>query len=114
VVRLVTLLLLLVTIALPGLAARAQAGEHASICHDRSVRDVMAQELHKRDYYARVIPDLIAEVPDAGGNSVVCDVMDWTVVYDARVVAGAPIGHFERHLFRVRAVMNGFVVGWLR
>ena len=112
-VRLVTLLLL-VAIALPVPAPRANAGEQESICHVRSVREVMARELHKGDYYARVIPDLIAEIPDTGANTVLCDVMDWSVEYDARVAAGVPIGRFERHMFRVRAVSNGFVVGLLR
>jgi hypothetical protein len=110
----VRLVVLLFAIALLGPVPPANAGEHEPICQVRSVRDVMARELHKRDYYARIDPRLIGEIPDAVRNTVLCDVMAWTLVYDARAVAGAPLGHFERHLFRVRAVSNGFVVRWLR
>ncbi len=110
----VRLLVLLLAITLPGPIARAYAGEHVSMCHARSVRDLMARELHNRDYYAHIIPQLIEEVPYAGANTALCDVMDVTLVYDARVMIGAPLGLCQRHLFRVRAVPNGFVVDYLR
>jgi hypothetical protein len=110
-VRLVSALL---AIVLLGSVSRAQAGEHQSMCRVRSVRDVMARELHKRDYYARIIPQLIEEVPDGGANTVLCDVTDWTLIYDARVVVGVPLGLCQRHVFRVRAVPYGFVVEYLR
>ncbi len=104
-------LLLVVPMLWP--VARAQAGEDQSICRIRTVQDVMARELHKLEYYARVLPQVSHEVPESIPTTVLCEVTAFTLVYDARVAADAPLGHFEQHLFRVRAVSNGFVVRYL-
>jgi hypothetical protein len=95
-------------------APRASAGEHGAICRVPSVVDVMTREMHKRDYYARIEPRLIDEVPDRGRNTVWCGVTVWTLSYDARIADGLPLGRCEQHAFRVQAVSNGFVVRYLR
>ncbi len=93
---------------------RANAGWPEPICRAPSVLDVMARELHKRDHYAQIEPRLIAEVPDATQNTVLCGVAVSTIIYDARIAFGTPFGRCEQHAFRVRALQNGFVVRYLR
>lgn len=91
----------------------AVAGELGPICRVPSVLDVMAREVHKRDYYARIVPRLINEVPDTAPNTVWCGVTVWTLSYDARIADGHPLGRCEQHAFRVQALLNGFVVSYL-
>ena len=93
---------------------RASAGEHQSICRSPAVLDVMKRELHKRDYYARIEPLLVDEVPDEPRNCVWCGVSVWTVTYDARRAVGVPLGRCEQHAFHVQALSKGFVVRYLR
>jgi hypothetical protein len=95
-------------------APHAWAGEHQPICRVPSVLDQMALELRKRDYYGRIEPHLVEEVPEVAGTTVWCGVVVWTLSYDARVADGLPLGRCELHAFRVRALSNGFVVRYLR
>jgi hypothetical protein len=74
----------------------------------------MAREVHKRDYYARIEPRLVGEVPDATQNTVLCGVPVRTLSYDVRRAFGVPILRCEQHDFRVQALSNGFVVQYLR
>ena len=91
----------------------ALAGELGPICRAPSVLDVMAREVRKRDFYARIEPRLIDEVPDTAPNTVWCGVTVWTLSYDARTADGLPLGRCEQHAFRVQALLNGFVVRYL-
>ncbi|HEX3404886.1 MAG TPA: hypothetical protein VHT74_31625 [Acetobacteraceae bacterium] len=110
----VRLAVLLVAMCLLVPVSRARAGEYPSICRAQSVLDVMAREIHKRDYYARIEPRLVDEVPEAAQNTVWCGVVVWSLRYDARFAVGVPLGLCEQHAFRVRALSNGYVVRYLR
>ena len=48
----------------------------------------LKREIRKRDYYARIEPRLIDEVPDGPPNTVWCGVSVWTLRYDARIYDG--------------------------
>lgn len=92
----------------------ANAGNQGPICRVPSVVDVMARELHKRDYYAQIVPRLIDEAPESARNTVWCGVTVSTQTYDARSADGFPLKRCEQHAFRVKALSNGFVVSYLR
>jgi hypothetical protein len=95
-------------------ATGAIAGELRPICRAPAVLDEMARELHKRDYYARIEPRLVGEIPDRAPNTVLCGVTVFTVTYDAYHADGIPLGRCELYAFSVRALSNGFVVRYLR
>jgi len=92
---------------------RAFAGDLRPVCETPSVLEVMARELHKRDYYIKFEPHQIAEVPDAAPNSVWCGITVWRIGYDARIADGLPILSWEQHAFRIQVLSNGFVVRYL-
>jgi hypothetical protein len=92
----------------------ARAGALEPICRVPSVVDVMAREVHKRDYYGRIEPDLIDQFPYAAPNTVLCGVPVWTLSYDAHLADGIPLGRFEQYGFTVQALSNGFLVRYLR
>jgi hypothetical protein len=96
------------------LAPHASAGELRPICTVPSVLDEFARELHKRDYYARIVPPLVDEYPYAAPNTVLCGVTVSTLSYDAYRADGIPLGRCEHYAFSVRALSNGFVVRYLR
>jgi hypothetical protein len=112
VIRSSVFLILMMFIVAP--APRASAGERGPVCRVPSVVDVMTREIRKRDYYARIEPRLIEEIPESARNTVWCGVTVWTLSYDARIGDGLPLGRCEQHAFRVQAVSNGFVVRYLR
>ena len=93
--------------------SRASAGVPELICRVPSVLDVMAREVHKRDYYGRIEPRLIDQFPYAAPNTVLCGVTVWTLSYDAHRADGIPIGRCEQYGFSVQALSNGFVVRYL-
>ncbi len=74
----------------------------------------MGVELQKHDHYARIEPCLIEEFPADAENTVLCSVGVHTVIYDARVLPGVPLRSCARHAFRARALLDGFVVDYLR
>jgi hypothetical protein len=93
---------------------RAWAGAHEPICRAPSVLELMEREVRRRDHYARIEPRLVDEVPDVKRNVVLCGVPVWTLSYDARRAVGVAFGRCESHEFRVQALLNGFVVVYLR
>jgi hypothetical protein len=95
-------------------APQAEAGERGPICRVPEVLDVMTREIRRRDYYAFIDARLIDEVPEPAPNTVWCGVTVRTISYDARIAPDFPLRKCERHIFRVRALLNGYVVRYLR
>jgi hypothetical protein len=106
--------LLLVLLLFAGFATHARAGAPGPICRVPSVVDVMTRELRQRDPYARVDWRLIAEYPSAAPDVVLCGVLAQTVRYDASRSANVPLRYSALHEFRVRAVLDGYVVNFER
>ncbi len=107
----VSLLLLLL---FAGFAPHARAGKPGPICREPSVIDVMTRELRRRDPYVRVERRLIAEYPSVTPDVVLCGVLAQTLRYDASRSDGVPLRYSALHEFRVRAVLDGYVVEFER
>ncbi len=110
-VRYIGLALLTIPLLLGG---RIQAGEPRSICRNPSVLAFIGLELQKLDHYARINPCRVEEYPSTAEDTVQCGIAVRTVTYNAALQAGVPLGRCERHVLRVRALPNGFVVDYLR
>lgn len=102
--------LLLVMLLFAVRVPHAGAGERGPICRVPSVVDVMRHELRRRDPYVRIRPRLIAEFPSFAPNVVLCRVAAETLRYDASRSDGVPLRYTTLQEFRVRAVLNGYVV----
>jgi hypothetical protein len=105
---------LLVLPLFAGFAPHARAGGPGPICRAPSVIDVMTRELRRRDPYVRVDRRLIAEYPSAAPDVVLCGVLAQTLRYDASRNDGLPVRYSALHEFRVRAVLDGYVVNFER
>lgn len=88
-----------------------RAGE--AICRNPSVVEFMTLVLHEHDHYARLDPCFIEEYPTNTTNTVLCNVTVQTLTYNAQLQARRPLRRCERHLFRARALPNGFRVDYM-
>jgi hypothetical protein len=105
---------LLALILLLAPVACANAGEPTPICRVPSVLEVMAREVHRRDYYARIDRRLVDEFPDTPPNTVWCGVTVSTLSYGVYFADGRPLWRCEQYAFSVRALEIGFVVRYIR
>ena len=99
------------------LSAGASAGEArrpGPICRTPSVLDEMAREVRLQDHYARIEPRLVDEYPGVAPNTVLCGVAVHTLRYDDPYGRDWPLWICMAHQFRVRAVLSGYVVTFLR
>jgi hypothetical protein len=110
----VSLFVLVLLLLFAGLAPHARAGESPPICRAPSVIDVMTRELRRRDPYVRIERRLIAEYPGVAPNIVICGVLAQTLRYDASRNNGLPVRYSALYEFRVRAVLDGYVVQFER
>lgn len=105
---------LLIMLLFAGATPPAHAGDPEPICRAPPVVEVMARELRRRDPYVRVRPQWIVEYPSVTPDVVLCSVAAPTLRYDASRSAGVPLRYTVLHGFRVRAVLDGYVVTFVR
>lgn len=106
--------LLAMMLLLAGFAPHAAAGQPGPVCRVGSVIDVMTRELRRRDPYVRIRPQWIMEYPSTRPDVVLCGVTAQTWRYDASRSATVPLSYIVRHGFRVRAVLDGYVVTFVQ
>jgi hypothetical protein len=110
--RKVALLFMGALMLAPG--AFAWAGQPQPVCRVSEVLDVISLELHKREIYIRIDPDLVWQQPTADRTVVRCGVCALVATYDMPSFGERPLRTCEQHAFDVRALPNGFIVQFLR
>ncbi len=94
--------------------ASAWAREPQPICRLPTVLDVISLELHKREIYIRIDPNLVWQEPTADRTVVRCGVCALVATYAMPSFGERPLLTCEQHAFDVHAMPNGFVVQLLR
>jgi len=90
------------------------AGEPQPICRVSTVLDVISLELHKREIYIRIDPNLVWQEPTVDRTVVRCGVCALVATYAMPSFGERPLLTCEQHAFDVHALPNGFVVEFLR
>ncbi|MBV9248245.1 MAG: hypothetical protein JO227_03220, partial [Acetobacteraceae bacterium] len=101
-------------VALTAWAERAEAGGPAPICRADSVLQAVWRIMHSRAAYVEVDPNLVSEEPTAVRNVVRCGICVLLASYDTPVFGPLPVLTCEPHIFTVRSLQIGYVVGFVR
>lgn len=95
-------------------AARpAIAGDPGPICREASVVDEITREVHNRNYYSTVNPELITETPTADPQFVHCQVCVQLAPYNTLRFGDHPVARCVEQGFEIHIMPGGFIVNGL-